>query len=66
MVKKELHVYKNMISSVIYLKLFSVYNFQLFLKIKESYEHSRAAEIPLRGRMRSAGRQLDSSDLAYY
>jgi hypothetical protein len=31
MVKMEMYVYKNMISSVIHLKLFSVYNFQLFI-----------------------------------
>jgi hypothetical protein len=31
--------------------------------MNKSYEHSRAAETPLRGRMRPAGRQLDSSDL---
>jgi hypothetical protein len=29
--KKEMYVYKNMISSVIHLKLFSVYNLQLFI-----------------------------------
>jgi hypothetical protein len=44
MVKKEMYVYKNMISSVIHLKLFSVYNLQLFIfkNKKKSYEHSRA------------------------
>jgi hypothetical protein len=31
MVKREMYVYKNMISSVIHLKLFLIYNLQLFI-----------------------------------